>query len=61
MRNQKALSCSQNSTPFMEPEGSSPHSQKPDTGHYPLPSEASQHPLKKFKITIMVTLISKHI
>jgi len=33
-----------NSLPFMEFEGSMPHSQQPATRHYPVPDKSSPHP-----------------
>jgi hypothetical protein len=38
-----SLSCSRNSTPFMEAESSLPYSQKPNTGPYPEPHESTPH------------------
>ena len=45
LRSYVACSCSRNSPRFMEPEGSSPHSQAPATCPYPEPAQSSPHNL----------------
>jgi hypothetical protein len=52
LRSQQVLSYSRNSSHFMEPEGSSPHSQQPSTCPYPEPDRSSlcPHPAHFSKI-----------
>jgi hypothetical protein len=47
-----------NLSPFMELEGSWPHSQEPTTGSYPEPNESNQHITTMSSLRFMLILLS---